>query len=562
MALMYPLRTLSILAQCYSNHSHEMNRREFLLCLPAAAASTACSNSQTLPPGRLIGPDPARGHRLRRHDFPPASEDLKLPVAIVGGGISGLSAGWKLRKAGFSDFRLFELENQTGGNARSGRNAISAYPFGAHYLPLPGPEAKAVREVLADFGILQGDPQAPSPRYDERALCFAPQERLYRKGRWQEGLVPQLGLSRRELEQMRRFFGLTDEFRQRRDAQGRRAFALPMALSSQDEDLLALDRISFRAYLLAQGLDTEPLHWYANYACRDDYGTDYAQTSAWAGLHYFAARDGEGQDTERGDVLTWPEGNGRLAEGFRKLLEPHLQTAALVHRIETHGAKGATLEVWLAEENRCVRYRTDALIFAAPAMVLPHVWQNIPDELAKAARTVEYAPWLTATLSLDGPPKQRGGAPPAWDNVLQDSPALGYVEATHQHLRYAPGPTVLSFYHAFSAEAPASARMRLRETPREAWAEWILGDLERALPDLRQRTTQLDIFRWPHAMAKPLVGSVFGEARHRLAQSQAPLWLAHCDQSGFSLFEEANHRGVAAAAAVLAHLGIPFASSL
>ncbi|MCK7490550.1 MAG: hypothetical protein MZW92_01185 [Comamonadaceae bacterium] len=38
-----------------------------------------------------------------------------------------------------------------------------------------------------------------------------------------------------------------------------------------------------RDWLLAQGLTSPPLHWYVNYACRDDYGTDYAQTSAWAG---------------------------------------------------------------------------------------------------------------------------------------------------------------------------------------------------------------------------------------------------------------------------------------
>lgn len=538
-----------------------MNRRDFLLAL-AATATAACSPTKTPPPGQLLGPDYGRGHRLRSRDFPPISETRKLAVAVVGGGISGLSAGWKLRKAGLTDFRVFELEDQAGGNARSGRNTISAYPFGAHYLPLPGPEAKAVREVLADFGILQGDPLASSPRYDERALCFAPQERLYRKGRWQEGLVPQLGLSRREQEQMRRFFGLIESFRQRRDAIGRRAFALPMALSSQDQDLLALDRLSFRSHLLNQGFDSEPLHWYANYACRDDFGTDYGLTSAWAGLHYFAARDGEAEQADRGDVLTWPEGNGRLVEGFRSLLATHLETAALVHHIEIQGAKGALIDVWLAKENRTVRYQVDALIFAAPAMALPHVLANIPADLAQAAQAVEYAPWLTANLSLDGPPLQKSGAPQAWDNVLQDSPSLGYVEATHQHLRYAPGPTVLTFYHAFSAEKPAQARRRLLETSRETWAEWIFNDLERALPDLRARTTHLEVFRWGHAMARPVPGSIFGAARQRLTHSQAPLWLAHSDLSGFSLFEEANYRGVAAAEGVLQHLGIGFDSSL
>ena len=234
----------------------------------------------------------------------------------------------------------------------------------------------------------------------------------------------------------------------------------------------------------------------------------------------------------------------------------------MVHRIETLGSKGVLLDVWQANENRTVCYRADAIIFAAPAMVLPYVWENIHAGLAQATRAVEYAPWLTANLSLNGPPQQRSGASPAWDNVLQDSPSLGYVDATHQHLRYAAGPTVLTFYHAFSAESPDRARRRLFETSRKTWAEWIFPDLERVLPDLRDRTVGLDVFRWGHAMTRPTPGSIFGEARLRLTRNAAPLWLAHSDLSGFSLFEEANYRGVTAAEAVLTHLGNKFASSL
>ncbi|MDD5034841.1 MAG: hypothetical protein PHE55_08800, partial [Methylococcaceae bacterium] len=391
-------------------------------------------------------------------------------------------------------------------------------------------------------------------RYDERALCFAPQERLYRHGLWQEGLVPRLGLNRREQDQLRRFFELLENFRRRRDRLGRRAFAIPMALSSDEAELLALDRLSLRDYLLSQGLDSEPVHWYANYACRDDYGTDYGRVSAWAGLHYFAARDGEGEGAERGEVLTWPEGNARLIGHFRDRLSPYLETAAVVHRIETRG-RGAQLDVWLAGEDRSLRYDVEALIYAAPAFLLPHLWVNIPPALAEAARAVEYAPWLTANLSLDGPAQEKRGAPPAWDNVIQDSPSLGYVDAGHQRLRYAPGPTVLTFYHAFSSEPAEQARRRLYHTRREDWAEWIFRDLERALPDLRERTLGMDVFRWAHAMARPLTGSIFGEARLLLARNSAPLYLAHSDLSGFSLFEEANYRGVAAAEAVLTEWG-------
>ena len=112
---------------------------------------------------------------------------------------------------------MVELEREAGGNSRAGRNEVSAYPLSAHYLPLPTREATAVRELLSELGVLHGDSQAERPRYDERYLCAAPQERLYRNGWWQEGVLPQIGVSTAEREQYQRFFSLMDGYKQRRD---------------------------------------------------------------------------------------------------------------------------------------------------------------------------------------------------------------------------------------------------------------------------------------------------------------------------------------------------------
>jgi hypothetical protein len=136
-------------------------------------------------------------------------------------------------------------------------------------------------------------PRRQRPIYDERYLCATPQERIYRNGLWEEGLLPQRGLDAAELAQQKRFHDRMAELKQATGHDGRRLFAIPMALSSRDAAGLALDRISFRQWLLDNGFTAPTLHWLANYACRDDYGMDYAQTSAWAGLHYFACRTGK-----------------------------------------------------------------------------------------------------------------------------------------------------------------------------------------------------------------------------------------------------------------------------
>ena len=56
---------------------------------------------------------------------------------IVGGGMAGLSAAWRLDKRGFHDFVLLEMERQAGGNSRWGENEISKFPWAAHYVPVP-----------------------------------------------------------------------------------------------------------------------------------------------------------------------------------------------------------------------------------------------------------------------------------------------------------------------------------------------------------------------------------------------------------------------------------------
>jgi len=63
-------------------------------------------------------------------------------------------------------------------------------------------------------------------------------------------------------------------------------------------------------------------------------------------------------------------------------------------------------------------------------------------------------------------------------------------------------------------------------------------------------------------MARPKVGAIFAEARRGLAKPAGNLVFANSDLSGFSIFEEAQYRGVLAAEQVLEALRIAFTSSL
>ena len=70
------------------------------------------------------------------------------------------------------------------------------------------------------------------------------------------------------------------------------------------------------------------LHAHVRYSCRDDYGTEPHEVSAWAGVHYWAGRRGVAANCAGDAVLTWPEGNGylvgRMAERVRAQIAPAL----------------------------------------------------------------------------------------------------------------------------------------------------------------------------------------------------------------------------------------------
>ncbi len=472
---------------------------------------------KTDPPilGGFVNDDFIRGHQLRdRLKFAPPERTVKMPIVIVGGGMAGLCAAWQLSKRGFRDYILLEMEGQAGGNSRSGNNVVSAYPWGAHYVPVPSQRSQLVYELFSELGLVHNGV------WDERQLCFAPQERLFLHGEWQEGIEPHDALTAHDRQQMERFGSRMREFR----ATGQ--FTIPMAAGARPSPL---DQVSMAEWLRGEKFDSPYLNWYVNYACRDDYGALAQATSAWAGVHYFASREPE----EKGP-LTWPEGNGWLVKRLIERVGQHVRTDSMVHSIRRDRTR------WRVACHD-VEYVAEAVIFAAPTFLAPYVLDPVP-----AVPKREYSPWMTANLTVERPPKQNG-AETAWDNVIYDSPALGYVVATHQSLRTYEERSVWTYYWSLAEGSPAANRRLLLEKDWGFWRDAMLNDLSRAHPDIRRCISRIDVMRFGHAMARPTPGFL-GMA----APKAERLFFANSDQSGFSIFEEAQYRGVMAADHALA----------
>jgi monoamine oxidase len=106
-------------------------------------------------------------------------------------------------------------------------------------------------------------------------------------------------------------------------------------------------------------MDSRILNWYMNYCCRDDYGAMTNNTSAWAGVQYFASREPE----EKGP-LTWPEGNGWIVRRLLERVGGFVRTNRMVHKISRRG-KGFSV---LAGDTE---YQAEFVIFAAPTFLAP-----------------------------------------------------------------------------------------------------------------------------------------------------------------------------------------------
>lgn len=482
------------------------------------------------PPVVFAGPAMARGHALRMPLQRPAiTGESKIDIAIVGGGISGMSAGWYLQKQGTSDFTLFELEDRAGGNAQWGENRIGRYPWGAHYLPTPGPDAVYVRELLSEMGVYKDG------AFGEEFLVHEPEERLFIYGQWQQGLVPLLGARTADRSEFEKFSALMRSYRELRGSDGRKAFTIPLAASSRDPKLLAFDRITAGEFLRERGFTSQRLLWYVDYVLRDEYGSSRMNTSAWAFLHYFSARS-------ESHNLVWPEGNGFISEYLRAKLGERIVSRHSLRRVDKEqGGYALYFDDFAAGRVRKIFSRK--LIFAAPKFILPYVYPALAGGRVAAARSFQYSPWLTVNALVN----HFGALEPAWDNVTFGSKSLGYVVAQHQKAGKLPHARTLTFFHAYDADDTLQSRRQLLQMSAHDVYDFALAELKRPHPMIEDYIEEVGIYRWAHAMVRPVPGFIWGAPRESLGDIDRNFFGAHSDLSGMSNFEEAQYQGIEAA---------------
>ena len=512
-------------------------------------------------PGRFVNPNPIRGHVIRSHDPSyrlQSTPHARFDAVVVGAGISGLCAAKKLSQAGVDRVLLLEMESQVGGTSIANQEPGAVFPWGAHYIHVPPQEADCIHELLGEIGIIDGYDSRGWPRISAEHLLRWPHERLFMEGQWVDELSPLDLASEREREQFLRFKDAMLKFALYRGSDDRRGFAMPLLYSSSDTVARELDHISMLDYVRSEGWSGQPVDWLIDYACRDDYGGNASQISAWAGIHYFACRnyDYRMQTDYPTDVLTWPEGNGFIAKRLAAFLDNgQIETNAAVIHVsnQSDGVRVAYVDLD-SGTHRLVHAR--AVVYAGKLHAAPYVVRDIGHDQRQSMSEPIYCPWLVAAVKVTRTPEGFGAH---WENILHDSQSVGYLNPDHQKAKKTN--KVLLYYLPLCEDA-LNMRRKLLAMDHQYWARLIVSDLQSAHPDLNELIEAVDIYRWGHGMIRPSPGLIWGENSKRRRQPAGSVFFATCDATGLPLFEEAVFNGYRAAEEALAHLGVGFRTSL
>ena len=434
-------------------------------------------------------------------------------VAIVGGGIAGLAAGWWLRHR---DIALLESGARVGGRVRSERRGPYWLNWGGHVYA--GGESATAR-LLADTGV-------ESVAVPGSLAGLSMNGKLLLKGRVETYpfRIPMSWESRRAMVTA----GMKVRLAVERYARlvGRRPGESQASRQQRVYDFMN-DR-SFADFVGSLPPDAEAL--FAPTVTRSSAELD--QISAGAGIGYFS--------------LVWNIGEGlsqSILGGPSTLTETI--AAALGERVQL-GA--AVREIVQKKNSVVVRYRQDDIdrevearyvVLATPAPISHQLGVDLDDDVREALARIEYGPFVSAAFLTNET------EPRSWDNAYAIAApkrsfnvALNMSNIVHGYAtERQPGSSIMTF-------SPGNLARKLMELDDDAILATYEQDLAEVLPGFGGTVVESEINRWP--IGSPYCFPGRAGLQRILTRNAGRVMLAG-DYLGTSYTETAVHTGLKAA---------------
>ena len=509
-----------------------------------------------LPPGEDKGDDHTVCHMVRDGqvwDIPAASGDV-YDCVVIGGGISGLCAAWRLQKLGAKKVLVLEKDAAVGGFARLDGPAESAWGQAAAYTVFPYNDN--LIEVYTELGVITGLDPDGDPILDPKYLLQGPVNSANISGKWYaepwDTGLDALPYDEALKADLRAFRDNMLAWYDYAGPDGKTAFDTPSDASTTEERVRALDDISFADYITTK-FDTEPSKsaWSAEVAefytpyCRSAFGTTPDKLSAWAAINFFGS--------EFQPSLSQPGGNAYLAQKFaEKVGADNIVTGAFVLRVKNDADK-VLVSYLVGDAVKTIQAK--AAVYAGPRYLAKYVLPDLVAANRNEAKDFQYTPYIVANVHVSATPEGIG-----YDNWIHGVETIftdiivadwaGLADPTAAPLDRA---NTLTCYCPLTAEG---ARPELLSKPFEEYEKLILDDLEKVFPGLGATVTGVDLYRWGHAMLTAGPGFVFGASRVGSQAAEGLISFACHDVDGLPAFENAVASAYRASGEVATVLGL------
>jgi protoporphyrinogen oxidase len=456
------------------------------------------------------------GHLAFESNQFPITGNRQSEYVIVGGGIAGMSAAYKLRE---KDFLLFELSKTLGGSSSGSTIENTPLCHGAHYdLSYPSYYGSETLEMLEELRIIQFDQFTGSWKFMDKEYLIPKinESQTFAHGSFRADVLPDETDKIKFIDLMKSFFG-----------------RMPMPTRLISNDLRSLNDVSFRDWLKGKVSVSDDFIEGLDYHMKDDYGAGCDHVSALAGIHYFACRPYYAKPVE---LFSPPEGNFYFIKKIQDALpRDRIITSHLVKMIHEKDGK-FEVEIVNALTREITLVTCKKIIYSGHKHALKYVYPKDYPLFFEVA----YAPWIVVNLLLSK--SWEGKA--FWQNELitADRSLLGFVDSKAQFSRN-NHQRVLTVYYCFTPEE--RQMMSLVEERKNTFIDQTVKYVENYFKrSLRDCIEKIYIKQMGHAMPIPKPGYLFKDGNE--ARSNPNLVYAGVDNGRLPLLFEAIDSGIVA----------------
>jgi protoporphyrinogen oxidase len=389
---------------------------------------------------------------------PPAT--AQHDVVIVGGGVSGLAAAYRLQHR---DFLLLEKEPHWGGNAYAMEYDGDVYATGSAFLTKDEHAYPFAKEIgLEPLPVNCSD---PSIIHGE----LIPDT-------WGEGL-----------DKLPYSTSVRESFKK---------FRKEMLAIDVEKNVSELYNKPFSAYL--KGYPVELKQWWDNFG-PSNWGATSEETAAALAILNLQEMAEESRVDDR---YTWPGGLGAITKKLASILEARHKdrmiagatTVAVVPEKET-------VQVTYILHGQPTTVSAKAVVMATPKFITRRIIEGLPDTQDDAMGKIHYIPYPVVNLIFDKPVFNQGYDTWCPGNTFTDFIVADWV--IHKQPEYKQKHNIITCYTPMSED---DRGYLLTEAGTRKIAANVLADFQKLMPSFNVDPIEVHIYRRGHPLYKTTPG--------------------------------------------------------